>query len=138
MGIALKSLAGLALATLLTGCAVPRDEVVFEDAHVWNYPSRVLLKNWTLSMCLANIAKDRESSLDAAKTANGYAEYGVLSVEERDELLPLIHGYVGRKYTGRAEIGEKSAEYDTGKCIDMFYSAELDAMVGKLLKQRSR
>ena len=136
-------LAGLfLLAALLPGGVTAedgaRDASVFAEAKIWNYPPRTLLKNWAMSICLANIAKGTAIGTDAGKTANGFAEYGVLSIEERDEMLPLIKKYIAQKYGGRTEIGEEPSDFNTMKCIDLFHSAELDALVGKFLEERPR
>jgi hypothetical protein len=138
VGIALKCAATLLPAALLAGCAITKDcppanSPVFDDAAVWNYPPRVLLKNWALSACLAKITQDTDTKRDAARTANGYAEYGVMSLEEIDEMTSLIDEYIAKKYEGHTETGERPSTFDTMKCIDMFYSAELDAMAGKFL-----
>ena len=142
MDTALKLAGLLLLVTLLPGGVAAKNEAgntaVFKDAKIRNYPPRILLKNWAMSICIANIAKGTAIGTDAAKTANGFAEYAVLSIEERDEMLPLINKYIAQKYGGRTEIGEKPSDFNTMKCIDLFHSAELDALIGKFLEERPR
>lgn len=99
-----------------------------------SYSQRELLKNWTLSICFATITKDASTKKDAGTTASGYAEFGGLSVEERDDLLVLIQKYIARKYSGH----ETKSEFNTMKCIDLFYSTELDRLIDKFLKERDR
>jgi hypothetical protein len=138
MDIAMKHLWTFALAALLSGCASNRDCAVFEDARVWNYPSRVLVKNLALSVCLAQIAKDTSTASDAGSSANGYFQYSSIGFEELDEIRALANEFAALKYGGHTEFGAKSPDFNTMKCIDLFHSAELDALVGKFLEERPR
>ncbi len=83
-----------------------------------------ILKKWTLSRCLSQVAAGTPAGDDAAKTAAAYLEMGNSGVDVYERLDELAKEYLTRTYTGSV----KSA-YDTMKCIDLFESEELDAMV---------
>lgn len=127
-----------ALAALLSGCVPTGDNAVFKDARVWNYPPRILAKNLALSMCLRQIAKDETTASDAGSSANGYFQYSAIGFEDLDEIKALVNEFVALKYEGHTEFGEKSPDFNTMKCIDLFHSAELDALIGKFLEERPR
>lgn len=93
------------------------------------FSQQELLKNWTLSVCLAVIAKDTNGKEDANATAAAYLELGRQRIEAYDELRKLAKKYAARRYGGPIQ-----SEYNTMKCIDMFYSEELDRLTKKLSK----
>jgi hypothetical protein len=101
------------------------------EAPTAKYSQKVLLKNWALSVCLAQVAKDPSERDDANATAGAYLEFGHQQVEAYDQLRKLADQYAARKYAGSV-----ASEFNTMKCIDLFHSRELDALAGKLSKTR--
>ncbi|CAG2151514.1 hypothetical protein D3C81_1236620 [compost metagenome] len=103
-----------------------------ENTHpLQRFSQRTLLKNWALSACLARIATSPADRADARATAGAYFEFGKQPIESYDAIRTLIGKFVARKYGSKPEIGETPTELNTMKCIDLFYSKELDQLVRK-------
>ncbi|MDR1463524.1 MAG: type VI secretion system amidase immunity protein Tai4 [Azoarcus sp.] len=143
MGLTLKNIAPFFVAAMmLSGCTFAEDQSMaanYSLPQTDTYSPRDSLKNWVLSICFANIVKnDRDASHDAAMSAAGYFEFGNIRLEERDELIPLVKKYIAREYGGHFDTGIDPAKLNTMKCIDLFHSAELDALITRMLKDRNR
>jgi hypothetical protein len=100
-----------------------------------------LMKRWAMSTCLAYAAKGEEVSLDAKYTAYLHKEITSMSDGESEEFEPLIRGYLARDY--RCPICfdhflKPTPELDTGKCLDLYDSAELDSLVMRVLENREK
>ncbi len=95
------------------------------------YSQKTLLKNWTLSVCLAIITKDAATRNDANESASGYLEFGKQDLDAYDKLRKLAQQFANLKYSSPTH-----AELNVMKCIDLFHSKELDKLAGKLSKQR--
>ena len=93
------------------------------------YSQKTLLKNWTLSVCLAKISKDPEAKNDANATASAYLEFGHQRIETYDALRNLAERYANRKYGGSIK-----SEFNTMKCIDLFHSKELDDLARRFAR----
>lgn len=119
----------LVLATLgfFTCVFTPQTEAQHMTAK---YDQKTLLKNWTLSVCLAQVAQDDRTADDAGITASAYMEFGHQGLEAYDELRKLVTKYKNLKYGGSV-----TSEYNTMKCIDLFHSKELDRLASKLVKK---
>lgn len=94
------------------------------------YSQRDLLRNWTLSVCLATVYKDPTTKEDANQTAAAYLEYGRQGIEAYDELRKLVDAYAARRYAGST-----GAEFNTMKCIDLLNSPELEKLSSKLISK---
>jgi hypothetical protein len=94
------------------------------------YSQRILLKNWALSVCFAQIAKDDGTAEDAGLTASAYVEFAHQGEEAYDQLRKLVDKYKNLEYAGSVK-----SNYNTMKCIDLFHSKELDRLVTKLVRQ---
>lgn len=94
-----------------------------------SYSQRTLLKNWTLSACLAMTANDAATEADANATASAYMEFGRQRIEAYDALRKLAEKYASLSYRGSIP-----SEFNTMKCIDLFHSRELDRLVTQLTK----
>jgi Type VI secretion system (T6SS), amidase immunity protein len=94
------------------------------------YDQQTLLKNWALSVCLAQVAKDARTAEDAGLTASAYLEYGKLGLEAYDEIRKLVYQYKSLQYDGSVK-----GEYNTMKCIDLFHSKDLARLTARLLKK---
>jgi hypothetical protein len=95
------------------------------------YSQKALLKNWALSVCLAEVAQDAKTRADANETASAYLEFGRQQIEAYDMLKELVKKFADRKYEGSIK-----SEFNTMKCIDLFYSIELDRLTAKLSKKK--
>jgi hypothetical protein len=91
--------------------------------------SKVLIKNWALAACMAEIAKDPADKEDANLSASAYFEQGRLGVEDLEPIMSLVKQFAARKYGGSVP-----GDYNTMKCIDLFYSKELSKVVNTLVK----
>ncbi|NHZ44061.1 hypothetical protein F1609_28420 [Massilia sp. CCM 8693] len=94
-----------------------------------SYSQKNLLKNWTLSACLAMNANDAATKADANATASAYMEFGRQRIEAYDALRKLARKYASLSYSGAVP-----SEFNTMKCIDLFHSSELDRLVTQLTK----
>lgn len=93
------------------------------------YSQKTLLKNWALSICLAQVAQDERTARDAGSTAGAYLEFGQQDLAVYDDLRALVAKYVALKYGGSVP-----SEFNTMKCIDLFHSKELDRITSKAVK----
>ena len=94
------------------------------------YDQKTLLKNWALSVCLAQVAKDEKTAEDAGITASAYLEFGHQGIEAYEELRKLVSKFKNLKYDGSVK-----SEYNTMKCIDLFHSKDLDQLTSKLVRK---
>jgi len=125
----------LLLSTLLVSLAVSAQPAATREAAkpaapaTASYSQKTLLKNWTLSVCLAKVAKSAEAKDDANAAAAAYMEFGKQSIEAYEALRELADRYSKRVYGGAAQ-----SEFNTMKCIDLLHSKELDALTARLAK----
>ncbi len=103
----------------------------YSESMTEKYSQKTLLKNWTLSVCLAKISKDPGAKEDANATASAYLEFGLQHIEAYDALRKLAEEYANRKYGGSIK-----SDFNTMKCIDLFHSKELDDLTRKILKTK--
>lgn len=85
-----------------------------------DYSPAEYLKNYALAACIA----DAYRSTDAVAAANGYKELGSLDIEAYNAAATLGRRFLARDYP--AKSGER---LDLMKCVDLFHSPELDALV---------
>lgn len=95
------------------------------------YSQKTLLKNWALSICLAQVTQDERTAKDAGSTASAYMEFGKQDLVVYDELRTLVTKYVARRYSGSVP-----SEFNTMKCIDLFHSKELDRLTTKAVRKQ--
>ncbi|MFA8328327.1 T6SS amidase immunity protein Tai4 family protein [Burkholderia ubonensis] len=135
MGIALKSLLLALFMALANGTATAASQVTAAGPDARNpverYSQKTLLKNWALSVCLAQVAHDARDRDDANAAASAYLEFGHQPIEAYDALRRLAQRYANRKYGGSIP-----ASFNTMKCIDLFHSQELDTLADRLAKAR--
>jgi len=103
----------------------------YSESMTDKYSQKTLLKNWALSVCLAQISKDPASREDAGATASAYMEFGHQRIEAYDALRELADRYAKRRYGGSIK-----SEFNTMKCIDLFHSKELDDLATKFSKAK--
>ncbi|MBS0352086.1 MAG: hypothetical protein JSR33_13080 [Proteobacteria bacterium] len=94
------------------------------------YSQKTLLKNWALSVCLAEISKDASERADANATASAYLEFGHQPIEAYDQLRNLTIQFTRRQYRGSIK-----SDFNTMKCIDLSHSKELDDLATKLTQK---
>ncbi|MCL2161765.1 MAG: type VI secretion system amidase immunity protein Tai4 [Betaproteobacteria bacterium] len=96
-----------------------------------------LMKQWALSVCLAYVAEDKDATHDAVYTANVLTDVAAMWNEESDKFEPLIRRYLARDYRSSYFKDVKPPpELNTGKCLDLYDSSKLDALVERVLKNR--
>lgn len=119
-----RIIAFLCLAGLCTTAAA-------EEPATAKYSQKILLKNWALSRCLAQIAPDEASRNDANATAAAYLEFGHQPIEAYEAIDKLVGTFIKREYAGSTK-----SSYNTMKCIDLFHSRDLDVVVRKTAHSR--
>lgn len=113
----------------LTLLALAFPTVAGEGSATRNYTQKALLKNWTLSVCLATVAKGAGDRADADATASAYMEAGRQGIEAYDALRKLVDQYTARKYAGSIP-----GTFNTMKCIDLYNSDVLERLTIKLTR----
>jgi hypothetical protein len=92
-----------------------------------------------LSVCLSYAATDKETKLDAMSTAHLHGEVTSMRPEEPEVFESLIRRYLARDYRSSYFEDVKSPpELNTGKCLDLYDSAELDSLVVRVLEDREK
>ena len=84
------------------------------------------LKNFALSVCLAEGFQSDEVKKEANAAAGGYLELGRFPFEAHEEAAALAKKYLAKEYL--AKHGQKLTVM---KCIDLFHSRELDRIAKK-------
>jgi hypothetical protein len=84
------------------------------------------LKNYALSACISDGYQSKEVVNDAVAAAIGYKELGSLDIDIYNEAADLARTFLSKSYMSKS--GEKLVMM---KCIDFFYSKELDRLARK-------
>ena len=84
------------------------------------------LKNFALSVCIAEGFQSDEVKKESNAAAGGYLELGRFPFEAHEEAAALAKKYLAKEYRGKS--GQKLTLM---KCIDLFHSKELDRLVRK-------
>lgn len=90
-----------------------------------------ILKNWTLSVCLAEISKSEANRADANAAASAYMEAGRQPIEKYAPLRELVKEFTSKNYSGSIK-----SDFDTMKCIDLFNSKTLYSTVRRIILQK--
>jgi hypothetical protein len=94
------------------------------------YTQTELLKNWVLSRCLARVFSAETDRHDAEIAASAYLEFGKAPIESYELGEKLVDKYLSRTYSGSVE-----GNYNTMKCIDLFYSEEVKAWANRATRR---
>ncbi len=119
----MKRFAVLLFSFVLTSCANTPANVSQMDIQKQNF------KNWTISQCLAEISSAESDRQDSLNTASGYLENSNLSIEAFENADKLVKKFVARDYSGSIP-----GTFNTKKCIDLFYSDELEKLYQSAIK----
>lgn len=90
------------------------------------YSSAEYLKNYALSVCIAEGYSAKEVKNDAAAAAQGYTEFGDYSLEAHTAVRALAKEFLAKPYDSMS--GEPMT---MAKCIDLVHSQELQAIIKK-------
>jgi hypothetical protein len=90
---------------------------------------RQIYKSWVLSRCMASVVIKEEDKEDALNSASAYLEISKFSIEDLTAAKPLIEKFVSKKYQGSVP-----GTFNTKKCIDLFYSQELEILFNEKYK----
>ncbi|MDR0564916.1 MAG: type VI secretion system amidase immunity protein Tai4 [Azoarcus sp.] len=101
-----------------------------DNSGNWNYSQRNITKNYALFSCLFTILKDEEMRSDAASCSSANLQMGVLEFEDYPILDKFSESFIKKKYGGR-----NPSKFNTMKCIDLYYSPELERLVTRLLSK---
>lgn len=116
--------------TLLADCRA-------EDGNEGKPPAPISaaqnLKSFALSACLAAGLEAKEAKKDAEDAAGGFLELGSLGIDAYQEVAQAGQAYLDKKY--HSYSGGKLV---TMRCINFFYSKELDLIVKKHLRGNKR
>jgi hypothetical protein len=95
------------------------------EARVTYSPSEYL-KNFALSVCLADGYTADETHKDSLAAASGYSELGSLPIEAYEEAEALARRFLAKDY--KSVSGQPLTLM---KCVDLFHSGELDQIARK-------
>jgi hypothetical protein len=102
-----------------------------ESQQSMKYSPVQYFKNYALSTCVADGYTSEETTTDAAAAARGYLEFGSLPLEAHTEATRLGREFLKKEY--KSISGEPLVLM---KCIDFFYSKELDKIARKYQGKR--
>ena len=100
-------------------------DAVADTARV-EYSPIQYLKNFALSVCLADGYKSKDVVKDSLAAAGGYSELGSLPFEAYEEAETLAKQFLAKKY-----LSISGEQLTLIKCIDLFHSKELDKLAKK-------
>jgi hypothetical protein len=95
------------------------------EARVAYSPSEYL-KNFALSVCLADGYASAEAHKDSLAAASGYSELGSLPIEAYEDAEALARRFLAKEY--KSVSGQPLTLM---KCVDLFHSEELDQIARK-------
>ncbi|MGP9825440.1 type VI secretion system amidase immunity protein Tai4 [Ectopseudomonas khazarica] len=121
---------GLVVALLASGASAASSAQQSPQAgartHAQNY------KDMVLATCIANAYKhDGDAALDAGSSVSALRDWSVYDLERSpDSLKALVDLYLKRDYTNPlVESQIKGVRFDLLKCLDLYHSQELEALV---------
>ncbi|HEJ8041238.1 type VI secretion protein [Serratia marcescens] len=91
-----------------------------------DYSPAEYLKNYALSVCIAEGYSAKEVKNDATATARGYMEFGDYSLEAHTAVRTLAKEFLAKHYDSMS--GEPMT---MAKCIDLVHSQALQAIIKK-------
>lgn len=100
-----------------------------------DYTPAQYLQNYALSSCLAQVFANSPAGQDAAAAAGGYLQLGSHAAEAYTAVRQLAAEYAARTY--HSKQGSQIALH-TMKCIDLFHSPALQALIGQAEAERCR
>lgn len=95
------------------------------------YTGSQYLKNYALSICLADGLEGKAAKQEAVDAARGYLELGSYSIDAYQAAADLAQQFLAKKYL--AQHGEKLTVM---KCVDLFHSNELKQLLKKYSGKR--
>jgi len=98
---------------------------VAEEVRVAYSPIQYL-KNFALSVCVADGYSAKDVVKDSMATAGGYSELGSLPIEAYEKAETLARQFIAKKY-----LSISGEQLTLMKCIDLFHSKELDRLARK-------
>ena len=101
------------------------DDAVADPARVAYSPAEYL-KNFALSVCLADGYSAGEATADSLAAAGGYTELGSLPFEAYEDAESLAKQFLARDY--KSPSGQRLVLM---KCVDLFHSRELAQIARK-------
>jgi len=84
------------------------------------YSATEYLKNFALSVCLADGYASGEAHRDSLAAAGGYSELGSLPLEAYEEAEALAKQFLAKRYESAS-----GGKLTLMKCIDLFHSRDL-------------
>src|ERR1700690_2980627 len=93
------------------------------DAIRVAYSPSEYLKNFALSVCLADGYSSKEVMKDSLAAAGAYSELGSLPFEAYEKAETLAKQFLAKKY-----LSISGEQLTLMKCIDLFHSKELDRL----------
>jgi len=121
-----KPLAFVALAFLAAPSIVCAKDA---DPHV-QYSTAQYLKNFALSVCIADGYKSEEVVKDGRAAAGGYLEFGSSPIEAYEDVEALGKTFLAKDYPSI-----HGGQITLMKCIDFYHSKELERVVKKYQKR---
>ncbi len=127
-------LAALALALLPLAGSVANDRHASPQAGARTYAQNY--KDMVLATCIANAyTNDKNAAIDAGSSVSALRDWSYYDLEKSpDAIKSLVDAYLARNYHNPLVESEiKGVRFDFLKCLDMYHSKELDALVKRVV-----
>lgn len=93
-------------------------------------------KDMVLATCIANAyTNDENAAIDAGSSVSALRDWTYYDLEKSpDAIKSLVNSYLARDYHNPLVESEiKGVRFDFLKCLDMYHSKELDALIKRLV-----
>jgi hypothetical protein len=99
-------------------------------------------RDMVLAICVADAyANDKDAGKDVGSSVSAFDEYWTeFDMDESiDAVGPLVHTYLARDYFNPLfEVDVKGVRFDFLKCLDLYHSKDLDALVKRVVIHPNR
>jgi hypothetical protein len=98
-------------------------------------------KDMVFATCIANAYKnDQDAAIDAGSSVSALRDWTYYDMEKSpDAVKALVDSYLARNYSNPLVESEiKGVRFDFLKCVDLYHSRELDALVKRLVVNPKR
>lgn len=104
-----------------------------DGSLIRSYSNSVLLKNYALSQCVARAYKSQDVKEDGLSVADAYVQFGHVEIEAYGEVVALAEKWLEKKYESH-----HNKPLHLMKCIDLYHSQALQALVNKYTKTTTK
>ncbi|WP_034478124.1 type VI secretion system amidase immunity protein Tai4 [Paraburkholderia sprentiae] len=118
----------------ISACYAKGDQRATPQAGARTYAQNY--KDMVLATCIATAYKnDKDAAMDAGSSVSALRDWTYYDLEKApDAIKTLVANYLARNYQNPlVESETEGVRFDFLKCLDLYYSQELDAQVKRLV-----